>query len=265
MSKLNYNAQGYDDLAGFQDGLAHAVMTGESHLRGYLEDTSQKDRIRIYRNNRLSSIVEALASDYPAVKRLVGTEFLRAAACAFADEHPPTERSLTLYGGDFPEFMENLPNLSSVPYLGDVARLERAYIESVFEADVPPLTPHALATADETQLASLTLSLHPSVRIVVSSWPAREIWQANLKEDAERVPQFIQESWYATMLWRMSEGVVHRELETDEFLFLNMIDAQRSIGEALNQAAQGESQEPVISFFSEMLATGVFCSPNDIP
>ena len=46
-------------------------------------------RLAVYRNNVVSSLIDALADTFPVVQRLVGTEFFRAMAGVFA---PPAQR-----------------------------------------------------------------------------------------------------------------------------------------------------------------------------
>ena len=88
----------------------------------------------VYRNNVYAGLADTLGEAYPAVRRLVGEDFFRALASIYLDRHLPDSASLTLFGARFPDFIETFPPARSVPYLGDVARLERAWLEAFHAA-----------------------------------------------------------------------------------------------------------------------------------
>src|SRR3546814_5214850 len=71
-------------------------------------------------------------------------------------------------------------DLTTLPYLADVARIERAWIEAYHAAEAPALDPAALARFTPDELPALRLRLHPSVRLVRSRFPAMTIWRMNV-------------------------------------------------------------------------------------
>jgi hypothetical protein len=138
------------------------------------------DRFAVYRNNVVVGLIEGLREAYPVVCRLVGDEFFRATAGIFARVQPPRSPVMLEYGEGFAEFIEGFAPAASVPYLADVARLERAWVEAYHAAEAEPL-----ARADAANGAALRL--HPAVRLVCSRFPILTIWQAN-QTDAEPQP-----------------------------------------------------------------------------
>ena len=105
------------------------------------------ERFRIYRNNYYHGLSQQLAEAYPVVRRLVGDAFFFATAHAFLEAHAPRTRLLALFGGEVPGFLRGFPPAVSLPYLPDVAGLERARLEALHAADAPPLAPAAAATS----------------------------------------------------------------------------------------------------------------------
>ena len=103
-------------------------------------------RFRVYRNNARVALIEALAAAYPAVSRLVGEPFFHRMAGVYAAAEPSRERTLNLYGETFADFVAGFAPARELPYLADVARLERAVLEARHAADAPALDP-AAATA----------------------------------------------------------------------------------------------------------------------
>src|SRR5208282_6843581 len=62
-------------------------------------------RLAIYRNNCLSTLVNALRLSYPAVQRLVGAEFFEGGAREFIRREPPVGACLNDYGAGFAAFL----------------------------------------------------------------------------------------------------------------------------------------------------------------
>ena len=83
-------------------------------------------RFAVYRNNVLGALGTAMAGAFPAVRRMVGEDFFRVMARTYVLEIPPTSPVLLDYGKTFPEFIAGFEPAASLPYLPDVARLERA-------------------------------------------------------------------------------------------------------------------------------------------
>ncbi len=69
---------------------------------------------------------------------------------------------------------------ATVPYLRDVARLERAWAEAYHAAEASPCDTTTLNGIAPAQLPNVGLALHPSLRIVRSSFPVVAIWQMNI-------------------------------------------------------------------------------------
>ena len=98
-----------------------------------------RKRYAVYRNNVTVSLIDALAAVYPAVQRITGADFFRAMARFHIRETPPTSPLLFEYGRDFPDFIARYPHAEAMPWLADVARLERAWLDAYHAADAPAL------------------------------------------------------------------------------------------------------------------------------
>lgn len=129
-------------------------------------------RFAVYRNNVAHSLQEALARRFPAIVRLVGSEFFGAMAAEFIAVHPPRSPVLQEWGGDFAGFMDGFAPVDGLPYLGDVARIEWARGRAYHAANATAL-PHDRLSEDEP------VYLHPSLRLLHLSHPAVSIWRAN--------------------------------------------------------------------------------------
>lgn len=137
-------------------------------------------RFAVYRNNVVAGLIEALKAAFPAVCRIVGAEFFRAMARAYVVLDPPGSPILLRYGEGLPEFIDGFEPAATLPYLGDVARVERAWTEAYHAPEAPPLDPTALASVAPERVPEIRLLFHPSARLVRSRFPAITIWRMNI-------------------------------------------------------------------------------------
>lgn len=138
-------------------------------------------RFAVHRNNIVVSLVDALAEQFPVTQELVGVEFFRAMARVFVRQHPPRTPIIACIGAPFADFIASFAPAASVPYLGDVARLEMARVTACHAADADTLTPDAIdrAAADPEQLARQSVTLHPSVQVLSSPHAIYSLWAAH--------------------------------------------------------------------------------------
>src|SRR5262249_26604143 len=101
-------------------------------------------RYAVYRNNVTVSLINALAAVYPAVQRITGADFFRAMARLHVRATPPTSPLLFEYGRDFPDFIAQYEHARTMPWLADVARIERAWLDAYHAADAASLRAEAL-------------------------------------------------------------------------------------------------------------------------
>lgn len=141
-------------------------------------------RLAIYRNNVVSSLIDALAETFPVVQELVGVEFFRAMAGVFVRQSPPRSRVLAHYGEELPLFIEQFGPARSVPYLGDIARLEIARVRAYHAADAEPVSAEVVSLAISTGTSSdrmekLVLVFHPSLATISSAFAMVSLWAAH--------------------------------------------------------------------------------------
>jgi len=114
------------------------------------------------------------------VCRIVGAEFFQAMARAYVVSEPPQTPILLDYGAGFPDFIRLFAPAATLPYLSDVARIERAWTEAYHSPEAAPFDPAAFTAVEPDQLPEIRLLLHPSVRVVRSQFPALTIWRMNI-------------------------------------------------------------------------------------
>ncbi|SSB99002.1 Putative DNA-binding domain-containing protein [Pseudomonas sp. 43mfcvi1.1] len=140
-----------------------------------------ESRFAVYRNNVLSSLINALADNYPVVTQLVGEEFFRGMAGVYVQSAAPRSPIMSDYGADFSGFIERFEPAAGVPYLADVARLERLQIEAGHAADAQPMSAEQVVEllSCPTLAAHLKIAFHPSLRLLKSPFAVVTIWAAH--------------------------------------------------------------------------------------
>ena len=129
-------------------------------------------RLAIYRNNVIGNLTRALRLGFPAVERLVGEDFFAGTAQRFIEAHPPSVADLNQYGEGFADFLASFEAAASVPYLADVARLERAVSRALHAPPARPLTPEGLSALPSEREAELCFQPHPTLSLLALEYPA---------------------------------------------------------------------------------------------
>src|SRR5262249_57293234 len=91
---------------------------------------------------------------------------------------------LNRYGGEFPNFLRDLPAAATVAYLADVARLEWAVHCAIHAPDIKPLELAALAAVKPVDQGRVSFIAHPSVHLLRVDHPVDVIWRPVLAGDS---------------------------------------------------------------------------------
>ncbi len=149
-------------------------------------------RFDVYRNNVAVSLSEALATGFPTIAKLLGSENFAAVAGVYLRQSPPVSPLMMHYGASFPAFLRSFEPLADLGYLGDVADLELAMRRAYHAADAPPIAADALACVPPEQLGDVTLGLSPALHLLRSAWPVHAIWAFNMA-DGPKPPAIAQD------------------------------------------------------------------------
>ena len=198
---------------------------------------STDKRFSIYRNNIVSSLIGAIESQFPATNRLLGEEYFRALARLYVTTEPPSSPVLAHYGDGFPPFIAAFPPLAHLPFLADVARIDRAQVRAYHAADAAGLTAEALARLDEKTVGTVRIGIHPSAILVRSPYRAFDIWQANRMGREEG---FDPRGAQATLVVRPGLEVATACLAPEAAALFEIFAQPQSLADALGtMAAQG--------------------------
>jgi hypothetical protein len=212
-------------------------------------------RFDVYRNNVTVSLVNALAESYPAVQRIVGRDFFRAMARLFVRQSPPASPLLFEYGRGFPAFIDGFEPASNLPWLGDVARIERAWLDAYHAADRAPLAAEQLTALPAARLAAARFVAHPAARIVRSAYPAVSIFSANRDENRDGSVEAAGPE--DALITRPQLEIIVRWLPAGGADFLERLLGGASLGEAAEAAGETEGFDLAVNI-EGMLSSGAF-------
>lgn len=212
-------------------------------------------RFAVYRNNVVTGLVEALKAAFPAVARLVGDEFFAAMARIYVVHAPPESPIMLDYGATFPDFVGAFEPAKAVPYLGDVARLERAWAEAYHSAEALPIKPDQTDMPDVDFLPTIRILLHPSLRIVRSPFPVVTIWQMNIA-GGEPSPLDIGGGGEDALVVRPVAEVEVRKLSAGAAIFIQETINGAAVVDAIAAALCGDPDFDLACVLGSLLEAG---------
>lgn len=235
------------DLIQFQRDFARAL------------DLPARGAMAVYRNTVIHGAVEALRANYPVVEQIVGDEMFEHMAADFVSTCPPITPVLALFGGEFADWLAHQRWIGDLPYLPDVAKVERLHLSSLFAADVEPLSQgHA---AQLSKLPNTSLHLHPATSFAWLSTPAMTIWLAHQRP----VPAEIAPEW-------KSEGAIFARPEPFKthsarigpaaHRLLSGARLSEPLSASLAAAMRLYPDEDCAAVFSSLVNLGAFVAPT---
>ncbi|MEM9756243.1 MAG: DNA-binding domain-containing protein [Pseudomonadota bacterium] len=243
--------------SGFTDALLDADAPAPEGVKNPFGGAAGK-RFDVYRNNVVSSLIDALATGFPVLQRLVGEEFFRAMAGVFVRAHPPDDPRLMFYGRRLPGFLADFPPVAHLPYLPDVAKLELGLRESYHAADAPPLT---LTGYDPAEVLALCPRMAPSALVVRSNYPIYDIWRANTDPDAPKPGRAAQ----TVLITRPLFDPAPHLLPEGGFDFARRLKGRLPLSDAMAATLAAAPGADVAALMSLFVSTGALTLETETP
>lgn len=162
-----------------QAAIATTLLHGPGHLPAglFAGGTAAVLRgLRVHANTISHARLVALEESFPRTRDYLGDAEFNRQSRAFVEEGGAQGRSPTDIGAAFPEWLAD-------PLAADLARVERAWLESYHAADAPALALPDLAGLGEAGLLDLRVKRHPAVRVVALISSAAPLIDAGLAPD----------------------------------------------------------------------------------
>ena len=232
-----------------------AMLRGGAGATTIRTPVSDASLLAIYRNNVVRTAIEALRAAYPTVNRLTGDLFFSPMAKAYWQDHPPRTRTLTLYGAGFAEHVRRYLPARTLPYLSDIARLDRAALEALHAVDAEPCRARTIAAMPPRDVPKLAPGLHPSVRILHLDWPVHAVWKAH-GSGGEGGEFRLAPQPETVIVHRPRSQVLTACLTRATAIFLDQLDAGNSIETASATASLQDPDFNVAGAFGDALSAG---------
>ncbi|WDD90417.1 DNA-binding domain-containing protein (plasmid) [Burkholderia sp. FERM BP-3421] len=259
-NRASANATGF--AAAFARGLIDPAAEAPAELRAAAGKNVVK-RYNVYRNNVIVSLIDTLAAVYPAVQRITGDTFFRALARFYARATPPSSPLLFEYGRGFPDFIDAYEYAQDMPWLADVARIERAWLDAYHAADRPVVPPRAFEAIAPERLADVCFVAHPATRIIRSAYPAVAIFTMNRRSGP--VEPLCSSDREDALVTRPDQDVSVFRLPAGGAAFLSALIAGESLGAAVAAALDETPCFDLAANLTDMISSGVFTAiqPGD--
>ena len=243
-------------LARFQREMAAALLDPAAKMPHEIEE----DRVRaevgfsVHRGNVRGSLVRALTSSYPVVRALVGEKFFAAMAWRFVLARPPRRSWLTAYGDEFPEFIAEFSPAAALPFLPDLARLERLVRSAAEAPDDPPLCLAAWSKLAPSDVLRLRPPLHPSVQLFELDHQILAIWRSRRPASGARGDLGTQRT--RILVLRSSGRPSVREISAGEEAIVLSLRKRSTIRRAITAALELEPTLDVADALVELVRAG---------
>lgn len=218
------------------------------------------ERLDIYRDMYLLRMEEALAADYPALKRFLGDdEFMRLVA-RYVEVYPSRSYTLNRLGDHFPEFVAVADNLPKKEFCQDLARLEYV-LTCVFDAgETLSLTQDTVKAVPQEAWETARLKPIEALRLLEFKYPVSQYlgWVdgENLK------PRLIaRKSW--VVAYRHNYSVHRLDLSHPAYELLAALAGGNTVGEAIvtvmtRKWRPAVKQTNLFEWFRDWMAEGLF-------
>lgn len=244
-------------LARFQDAFAHALLASNAEPAVEVAALAAQPAFAVYRNTVMKGCIDALQSNYPAVARLVGEEWFRAAAAVYVREVLPVDPTLLRYGAGFADFLARFEPAAELPYLHGVARLDRYWTKAHAAPDAGALDASAVARLAPEALAGTVLHPHPAARWAwFAEGPIYTIWSRN-RADSAPEPDI---DWRpeGALLVRPRDAVEWMALDAAGCVFLDACAAGGTLAGAAQAALEVQGNADLARLMSNLLEAGAF-------
>lgn len=159
----------------FQRYVLHGVRDIAPHIAG--GETSGA-RLAIYSDAYRLRLIEALQTDFVALRAAMGDAEFAIMARAYIDAHPSTHPSLRHYGRELAAFLTHDDRYRARPVLAELAAFDWALTEAFDAPDAAVMTLDVLAALPPERWPGMRLLPHPSLIRLDLHWNAPAMWKA---------------------------------------------------------------------------------------
>lgn len=205
-------------LRRLQEDFQDYLLTGDGRVQARVlgsEQVSTTERLSIYADAYRLRLLEALDTDFPGLRALLGDAEFDAMGRAYIAAHPSPYFSLRWYGDRLSEFLRTTEPYSKYPAFAEMAEFEWAKSDAFDAAEATLASIADMAAIPPAAWPGLHFRFHPSVRRLDLRWNVPTVWKA---DDAGTEPPALECAEYpiAWLLWRQDLLTYFRSLSVHE-------------------------------------------------
>jgi hypothetical protein len=219
------------------------------------------ERMGVYHGMYLLRMEEALATDYPGLKHLLGEDAFFDLVRAYVQEYPSRHFSLNRLGDHLPAYVLRAPGLKGRAFAHDLARLELALSRAFDAPQTPVLNAEAVAAVPADAWESARLVPVAAFALLSFQYPVGA-YLDSLDGDAHvHPPRGRRNTWAA--VHRRDYAVWRQDLTASAHRLLSELVAGRTVGEAVASALRlrgraRATEHELFRMFREWTAGGIF-------
>lgn len=177
-------------------------------------------RLEIYAQAYRLRLLEALETDFTALRAFLGEEAFEALGRVYIEHHPSTHFSLRHYGHRLAEFLRTVPPYCENMLLGELAAFDWALTTAFDAADSLVVAVEEMAAIPASEWPRLAFVPHPSVIRLDLEWNAPAIRKAADAKQALPAPERVAPpiGW---VVWRQNLQTYFRSLCVEEVFALD--------------------------------------------
>lgn len=254
-------------LGQFQQAFAQALFAHPAAVGPEMQLLAAQPAFAVYRNTVMKACIDALEANFPAVARLVGAEWFRAAAALYVAAEAPKDARLLHYGSGFSDFLRDFEPAAELAYLPGVAQLDSFWREAHAAPDAPAVDAAWVAGHTPEQMAALLLNPHPAARWAwFDELPVYSIWERNRRNNEINEINELNEdlTWRGegALLTRPRDAVVWHAITKAACVFLDACASGRTLADATARALAAEPKADLATTFASLLRSGAFAGTS---
>lgn len=220
-------------LQALQSRFQAHVLQGSPEIRDLVDEGPRGHldaRLAIYAEGYRSRLIEAFAPDFETLRSVMGDALFDSLCRRYVEATPSASRSIRWYASALPAFLTDTPPWSAHPLLAEIARFEWALTLAFDAADDPPLAADDLASLPPEAWSTLTIRLHPSVRLVDLHHNTAALRGA-VDAGTDMPPPEPSADPVTWLVWRRDLAVHYRSLTAPEAWALHAVGEGRTFPE----------------------------------
>jgi len=228
-----------------------ALVEGDERL-------SAEARLEVYADMYFYRLLEVLKEDYPATSTVLGEANFHNLITAYLVEHRPCEPSVRGAGKCLPDFLRRHPLRAELPFVAELAMLERATAEVFCAPDTSLLEASQMNALRPKLWSAVKMRRIPASAVLRAQWGVVEVLRA-VEEERDWKPPRRARNWI--LVWRSNSRVSYREIDSNQAAALTMLARTTGFAKVCEVLARGlppdQAPQTIGDTFARWLAEGL--------